>query len=164
MRLREKKNWLMQRGESPPQTLCMASMGTRPSKVLWEQGRDMLFLHPLLWQLQTSQGEGTMAHITLLTGRCRCSHRKPVAWDWEQPHQLCSVAQSFPSPHLTCAAWGREDESYKPLVRTKYPLVSDLSEIQLGLIAGVPNPFCISDEKKGVSTWMNVTYSWVYGP
>lgn len=98
---REEKLAYAVSGESSSNPVYTAAMGTRPSKVLWEQGKDALFLHPLLRQLQDTQGEGTMAHITLLTGRCRCSHRQPViAWDWEQPHQLCPAVQSFPSPRL----------------------------------------------------------------
>lgn len=57
----------------------------------------------------------------------------------------------LPLSSFTCAAWGEERTSpTNPWQRLKYPLVSSLSEIQLGLIAEVPNPLCISDEKNAL--------------
>lgn len=143
--------------ESSPKPVYMAGMGIRPSTVLWEQGRDAFFLHPQLWQLQVTprergpwhtlpwwQGGADTATGSQWLPGTEISHTSSAWW--------CS-----PSPLLTylcCMGW-REDKSYKLLVRTKYPLVSSLREIQLGLITGVLNSFCISDDKKVlVHGWM----------
>lgn len=94
---------------SSPDPVYTAAMGIRPSTVLWEQGRDLLFLHALLWRLQWYPGR-----------RDRGTHHPADRKVQMQPQAasnclglrsatsalLHGAVLSFSS--LICVAWGEE--------------------------------------------------------
>lgn len=79
--MRLKENWLVWpvSGVSPLNPVYMAATGVKPSTAPCMQGRDVLFLHPMLWQAAgDAQVERNMVHAVPQAGRCRCNHGQPV--------------------------------------------------------------------------------------